>query len=82
MKQFLLLSLAALTMAACAEKMTDSGSGDGNEEFEKSFISVNLKTDDASTRSDEGHEFEEGEAEENFVGNVNFFQIRIKFFVV
>ena len=73
MKQFLLLSLAALSMAACAEKMTDSGSGDGNEEFEKSFISVNLKTDDASTRSEDSNEFEEGETEESFVGNVNFF---------
>ena len=73
MKQFLLLAIAVLGLSSCAEKMSGSDSSDTKAEFEKSYISVILKTDDASTRASDNYEFEEGEAHENHIENIHFF---------
>lgn len=58
-----------LALAGCTEKMTDSPSGKG--EVERSYISVTLKSDDQSTRAEDG--FEYGEADERYVENAHFF---------
>ena len=52
---------------------TDSGSPDNKGELERSYISVTLLSDDASTRAGENNDFEYGEAAERFVENVHFF---------
>ena len=51
--------------------MADSGSPSGKGELERSYISVTLKSDDASTRADDS--FEYGESAERYVENVHFF---------
>lgn len=51
--------------------MTGTGSTSERGELEKSYISVTLKSDDASTRAEEAYEY--GEADERYVDNVHFF---------
>ena len=72
MKRYLFIITAALGLAGCAEKLTDPVSPSQKGELERSYISVTLKSDDASTRAD-GDEFEYGEADERYVDNVHFF---------
>lgn len=71
MKRYLFIILAALGLAGCTEKLTDSGSSSQKGELERSYISVTLKSDDASTRADDS--FEYGESAERYVENVHFF---------
>ena len=71
MKRYLFITLAALGLAGCTEKLTDSGSSSQKGELERSYISVTLKSDDASTRADDS--FEYGESAERYVENVHFF---------
>ena len=73
MKRYLFIITAALGLAGCAEKLTDTSSPDQKGELERSYISVTLKSDDAGTRADGDPEFEYGEADERYVDNVHFF---------
>ena len=70
MKKLSFLIFAALGLAGCAESMTEPGSPDKGE-LGRSYLSVTLKSDDASTRAD--GDFEYGEADERYVENVHFF---------
>lgn len=71
MKRYLFIILAALGLAGCTEKLAGSGSSSQKGELERSYISVTLKSDDASTRADDS--FEYGESAERYVENVHFF---------
>ena len=73
MKRFLFSILAALALAGCTEKLTDTGSPAEKGELERSYISVTLKSDDAGTRAQDDPDFEYGEADERYVDNVHFF---------
>ena len=53
--------------------MTDPSFPDSKGELERSYLSVTLVTDDASTRADGEENFEYGEADERYVENVHFF---------
>lgn len=72
MKRHLFITLAAIILAGCSEKMTDPDSPSDKGELERSYISVTLKADDAATRADNS-DFEYGEADERYVDNVHFF---------
>ena len=52
--------------------MTDTNSPDVKGELERSYISVTLMSDDATTRG-EGEDFEYGDAAERYVENVHLF---------
>lgn len=73
MKRYLFIILAALGLAGCTEKLTDSGSSSQKGELERSYISVTLKSDDAGTRAPGDPDFEYGEVDERYVDNVHFF---------
>ena len=70
MTRRLLILITSLCIAGCSEKITGTDTPAGKGEYEKSYISVTLKSDDASTRADG---LEEGEAEERYVVNAHFF---------
>lgn len=70
MTRRLLILITSLCLAGCSEKITGSDTPAGKGEYEKSYISVTLKSDDALTRADD---FEYGEADERYVENVHFF---------
>ena len=70
MTRRLLILITSLCIAGCSEKITGTDTPAGKGEYEKSYISVTLKSDDASTRADG---LEEGEAEERYVENAHFF---------
>ena len=70
MTRRLLILITSLCIAGCSEKITGTDTPPGKGEYEKSYISVTLKSDDASTRADG---LEEGEAEERYVENAHFF---------
>ena len=70
MTRRLLILITSLCIAGCSEKITGTDAPAGKGEYEKSYISVTLKSDDASTRADG---LEEGEAEERYVENAHFF---------
>ena len=73
MKRLLYILIAASGLVGCAEKMTDTGSPSDKGELERSYISVTLKSDDASVRAGGSDEYEYGEAAERYVENVHFF---------
>ena len=58
MKKYLLMALAALSFAACAEKGEDNTSTQ-NGELEQSYVAVTLTADDINTRADD-RKYEEG----------------------
>ena len=67
MKRYLFILLAALGLAGCTENMTDPSFPDSKGELERSYLSVTLVTDDASTRADGEENFEYGEGECSFL---------------
>ena len=79
MKKYLLMALAALSFAACAEKGEDNTSTQ-NGELEQSYVAVTLTADDINTRAADG-KYEEGLAEERKVESayVFFFEDGVAF---
>ena len=72
MKRYLFITLAALGLLGCAENMTETNSPIKGE-LERSYISVTLMSDDATSRAEGEEEFEYGDAAERYVENVHFF---------
>ena len=73
MKRLLYILVAASGLAGCAEKLADTSSPSEKGELERSYISVTLKSDDASVRAAGSEDFEYGDAAERYVENVHFF---------
>ncbi len=71
MKRYLFIITAALGLAGCAEKLTDTSSPDQKGELERSYISVTLKSDDAGTRASGDYEY--GTEAERYVETAHFF---------
>ena len=71
MKRHLFITLAAIILAGCSEKMTDPDSPSDKGELERSYISVTLKADDAATRASD--EYEYGTEAERYVKTAHFF---------
>ena len=72
MKKYLLISLAAISLVACAEKLDDTSSPVEKGELETSYIAVTLKSDDMGTRAD-SDDYDRGIPEERAVKNAHFF---------
>ena len=58
MKKYLFLAVAALGLAACAEKGLDNGPAN-NGELEQSYVAITLAASDMNTKADDG-KYEEG----------------------
>ncbi len=71
MKKYLFIALAALGLAACAEKMDDPN-GSQKGEVENSYIAISLSATDPSTRAEDGT-YQEGTADERAVETAYFF---------
>ena len=71
MKRYLFITIAALGLAGCAEKLTDPVSPSQKGELERSYISVTLKSDDMGTRASDV--FEYGTEAERYVKTAHFF---------
>lgn len=71
MKRYLFIITAALGLAGCAEKLTDTSSPDQKGELERSYISVTLKSDDMGTRASDDYEY--GTEAERYVETAHFF---------
>lgn len=69
MKKYFIFAVAALGLAACAEKGLDNGAQKG--EIEESYVAVTLTADDMFTKA-EG-DYEEGTAAERAVKSAYFF---------
>ena len=77
MKKYLIIALAALGFAACAEKMNDGPSPEQTGELEQSYIAINLMSSELDTRvNDDPPVLEDGEAAERKVNSVHFFFFR------
>ena len=72
MKRHLFITLLASCLLGCTENMIDPSSPEKGE-LAKSYISVTLNSDDASTRTEGNADFEYGDAVERYVENVHFF---------
>ncbi len=68
MKKYLSVALAALCLAACAEKIDNGHSG----EVEKSYLAISLSSTEPATRADDGT-YQEGAADERAVETAYFF---------
>ena len=74
MKKYLLIALAALGFAACAEKMDDTNAPVQNGELEESYIAINLMAADVDTRAaDDTYGYEVGTAVERKINSAYFF---------
>ena len=71
MKKFLVLALAAIAFAACAEK-NEENAPVLNGEMEQSYVSITLASDDMNTRAADG-KYEEGLAAEREVKSAYVF---------
>ena len=71
MKRFLVLALAAIAFAACAEK-NEENAPVLNGEVEQSYVSITLASDDMNTRAADG-KYEEGLAAEREVKSAYVF---------
>ena len=71
MKKFLVLALAAIAFAACAEK-NEENAPVLNGEVEQSYVSITLASDDMNTRAADG-KYEEGLAAEREVKSAYVF---------
>lgn len=77
MKKYFIIALAALGLAACAEKINGGASPDQTGELEQSYIAVNLMSSELDTRAEEiNPELEDGEEAERKVNSVHFFFFR------
>lgn len=54
MKKYLFLAIAALGLAACAEKGLDNNGPANNGELEQSYVAITLAADDMATKADDG----------------------------
>ncbi len=72
MKKYLFLAVAALGLAACAEKDIDNGPVQKGE-LEQSYVAVTLAADDMNTKATNGNEYEEGTTEERAVKSAYVF---------
>lgn len=68
MKKYLFLALAAMSFAACTEKIEHQHSG----EVESSYIAISLSATDPDTRADDG-KYQEGSESERAVETAYFF---------
>lgn len=71
MKKYLLIALAALGFAACAEKMDDNSPVQKGE-LEESYIAINLMSADVDTRANDGG-LEYGTENERKINEAHFF---------
>ena len=69
MKKYFIFAVAALGLAACAEKGLDNGAQKG--EIEESYVAVTLTADDMFTKA--AGDYEEGTAAERAVNSAYFF---------
>ena len=77
MKRYFIIALAALGLAACAEKMDDGASPEQTGELEQSYIAINLMSSELESRvNNDTPELEDGEATERVVNSVHFFFFR------
>lgn len=82
MKKYLIIALAALGFAACAEKMNDGPSPEQTGELEQSYIAINLMSSELDTRADDqaptlgDGDLSDGIADEHTVNTVHFFFFR------
>ena len=77
MKKYLIIALAALGLAACAEKINGGVSPEQTGELEQSYIAVNLMSSELDTRvNNDTPELEDGEEAERKVNSVHFFFFR------
>lgn len=77
MKRYLIIALAALSFAACAEKINDGMSPEQTGEIEQSFIAINLMSSELDTRvNTDTPSLEDGDAAERVVKTVHFFFYR------
>ncbi len=72
MKKYLILTMAALGLAACAEKDIANNDPVQNGEVEQSFVAVTLAADGMSTKASDGT-YEEGRDEERAVKSAYVF---------
>ena len=73
MKKYLLIALAALGFAACAEKMDDNSPVQKGE-LEESYIAINLMSADVDTRAaTDSYGYEEGTTAERAIKTAYFF---------
>ena len=77
MKKYFIIALAALGLAACAEKINGGVSPEQTGELEQSYIAVNLMSSELDTRAEEiNPELEDGAEAERTVNSVHFFFFR------
>lgn len=82
MKKYLIIALAALGFAACAEKMNDGPSPEQTGELEQSYIAINLMSSELDTRADDqaptlgDGDLSDGITAEHAVNTVHFFFFR------
>lgn len=77
MKRYFIIALAALGLAACAEKMSDGVSPEQTGELEQSYIAINLMSSELESRvNNDTPELEDGEEAERVVNSVHFFFFR------
>ena len=72
MKKYLFLAVAALGLAACAEKGLDNGPVQ-NGELEQSYVAVTFAASDMNTKATNGNSYEEGLAAERKVESAYVF---------
>ena len=73
MKKYLFIALAALSFAACAEKMDDNSPVQKGE-LEESYIAINLMSADVDTRAaTDSYGYEEGTTAERAIKTAYFF---------
>ena len=73
MKKYLFLAIAALGLAACAEKGLDNNGPEQKGELEQSYVAVTLAADDMGTKATNGNSYEEGLDVERAVKSAYFF---------
>ena len=72
MKKYLFLAVAALGLAACAEKGMDNNGPANNGELEQSYVAITLAASDMNTKADDGV-YAEGTDEERAVKSAYVF---------
>lgn len=73
MKKYLFLAVAALGLAACAEKRLDSNDPAQKGDLEESYVAITLASDDMNTKATNGNPYAEGLADERKVESAYVF---------
>lgn len=71
MKKYLFFAVAAIGLAACAEKVPMSPTPGNKGELEMSYVAVTIASDDIATRASD--DFDYGSADERYVQSAHFF---------